>query len=162
MIQLPYVIYMFMAILYHTCTHLETIILSMHHGYTLPWLHKSIQSWHVFKYFNYFKYHGNQTKYFICTISVQPFHFRTKKTVTIKLTVYPITSTLVLFNTCCSASVDIIFQSRTEKLNFGHFNVTRHWNRLVSQRHGPVPYDTLPSTRLTLLQVWHLLLRVRH
>lgn len=25
-----------MAILYHTCTHLETIILSMHHGYTLP------------------------------------------------------------------------------------------------------------------------------
>lgn len=49
-----------------------------------------------------------------------------KNKVTIKLTVYPITSTLVLFNTCCSASVDIIFQSRTEKLNFGHFNVTRH------------------------------------
>lgn len=32
-----------------------------------------------------------------------------KNTVTIKLTVYPITSTLVLFNTCCSASVDIFF-----------------------------------------------------
>lgn len=37
-----------------------------------------------------------------------------KNKVTIKLTVYPITSTL-LFNTCCSASVDNIFSITPQK-----------------------------------------------
>lgn len=48
-----------------------------------------------------------------------------KNKATIKLTVYPITSTL-LFNTDCTASVDIFFNHAQKKLNFRHFNVTRH------------------------------------
>lgn len=69
-----------MAILYHTCTHLETIILSMHHGYTYL---DSINQFKADMYLNTLIISNimvpNQTKYFICTISVQPFHFRTKK-----------------------------------------------------------------------------------
>lgn len=97
-----------MAFLYHTCTHLETIILSMHHGYTYL---NSINQFKADMYLNTLIISNTMvTKQ--NTLYVQslynPSILEPKNKATIKLTVCPITSTL-LFNTGCTASVDIFF-----------------------------------------------------